>query len=311
MAWMPTDCTLAMNALLHALPNPLPSHSIAGIPAAVFGNVVSGVVGSVTTLFGVLLSNWHNRRLKRSELDHDATQRDREREMTLRRDVFLPAVEAAFEMQFSVGALANLELPVGAVTQRFQASNASFAKVAAIGAQETVTACQLLSNGLGSAFLDLSLQRAALQNYQNRLADLDRYITIHEGLRDSWIKVQQDLVAKGEKNSEIWRAAGGHFTQHVNEMGKALAERGKIIRERELKLIEANEVLIRQLDALSPLFPPALFAMRRELQLPLDEAAFLERYTNLRSQQLTTVKGALAKARANLAEPAQPATAAK
>ncbi|WP_162631890.1 hypothetical protein [Burkholderia sp. JP2-270] len=309
MTLVPTDCTLAMMALLHAIPGPSPDTTIAGMPAAVFGNIVSGVVGSVITLFGVFLSNRHNRRLKRDELGHDATQRDREREMALRREVFLPAVESALAMQSALASLINPEMPVAQSSERFQTSNAILAKVAAVGAPETVAACQALSSCLGVAFWELSLQRAALQNHQNRLADLDRSVAIHEGLRDSWIKVQQDLVAKGEKTAEIWQAARGHFTHHMAEIAKALTERSKIIRERESKLIEVYEVFIKQLDALGPKFPPALFAMRRELQLPLDEAAFLDRFTNLRTQQLAMIKEALAQARANLAAATvQPAT---
>jgi hypothetical protein len=74
MTFVSTDCSLAMSALLHALPASPTNPVIAGMPATVFGNVVSGLAGSVFTLFGVLLSNRHNRRLKRGELDHDATQ---------------------------------------------------------------------------------------------------------------------------------------------------------------------------------------------------------------------------------------------
>ncbi|WP_434667998.1 hypothetical protein P5W99_36555 [Paraburkholderia sp. A3BS-1L] len=311
MTFMPPDYVFAMTALTHALPSVPSAPTIAGLPATVFGNVVSGVVGSVITLFGVLLSNWHNRRLKRDELGHAAAQRDREREMALRRDVFLPAVEAGLVMQSSIGAVTNLEMSVATVVERFQASNATFAKVAVVGAQETVTACQQLSAGLGGAFTDLSLQRGTLQQYQNRLAELDRYIAIHEGLRDSWIKVQQDLVAKGEKNAEIWTAARGHFTQHVSEINKALTERGNVIQSRDLKQLEVHEMLAKQLELLSPLFPPALFAMRRELQLPLDEQSFLERHMDLRAQQLAVFKDALGKARAGLAQAAQGQTAAK
>jgi hypothetical protein len=98
MPFMPTDCALAIGTLFHALPAVQPDSVIAGMPASVFGNVVSGVVGSVITLGGVLLSNWHGRGLKREELKHDATQRNHEREMMLRREVFLPAVEAALTM---------------------------------------------------------------------------------------------------------------------------------------------------------------------------------------------------------------------
>ena len=293
MTFMPADCALAIGTLLHALPASQPDSTIAGMPASVFGNIVSGVVGSVITLGGVLLSNWHSRRLKRDELGHDSTQRDREREMALRREVFLPAVEAALSMQASIGSLVNLEIPTAVASEKYQTGHATFVKVAAIGTQETVIACQALSSALGMGFWELSVRRGGLQNFQNQLADLDRNTALHEGLRDSWIKVQQELVAKGERDTEVWQAARGHFTHHMNEIGKAMTERSRIVSERQSAHAEMARIMLRHLEALGPLFPPALFAMRREMQLPLDEAAFLERYRKLRDDQLAVVRAAI------------------
>ncbi|ASW04442.1 hypothetical protein CJU94_40590 (plasmid) [Paraburkholderia aromaticivorans] len=290
---MPTDCALAMGTLLHALPASQPDSTIAGMPASVFGNIVSGVVGSVITLGGVLLSNWHSRRLKRDELGHDTTQRDREREMALRREVFLPTVEAALAMQASIGTLVNLAVPAAVALDKFTAGNATFVKVAAIGTQETVTACQTLSSALGRGFWELSLRRGGLENFQNQLADLDRNTAIHEGLRDSWIKVQQEFVAKGEKDAEVWQAARAHFTHHMNEITKALTERSRIVSERQKAHGEMVRIMLKHVETIGPSFPPALFAMRREMQLPLDEAAFLERFNKLRDDQLAVVKATI------------------
>lgn len=302
MTFMPTDCALAMGALLHALPTSQPDSPIAGLPASVFGNVVSGVVGSVITLAGVLLSNWHNRSLKREELGHDATHRNREREMALRREVFLPAVEAALAMQATLGILVNLDVPAAVGSDKFTAGNATFVKVAAIGTQETVIACQTLSSALGRGFWELSLRRGGLENFQNQLADLDKNTAIHEGLCDSWIKIQQELVAKGEKDAEVWQAARGHFTHHMNEINKAMVERNRIVSARQNAHGEMFRIMLMHLEILGPLFPPALFAMRREMQLPLDEAAFLERYNELREAQLAAARTAIVPANGNVSE---------
>jgi hypothetical protein len=299
MPFMPTDCALAIGTLFHALPAVQPDSVIAGMPASVFGNVVSGVVGSVITLGGVLLSNWHGRGLKREELKHDATQRNHEREMMLRREVFLPAVEAALTMQASIGTLVNIEIPAVVASEKYQAGHATFIKVAAIGTQETVLACQALNGALGNSLLQLSARRAGLQHLQNQLADLDRNTTLHEGLRDSWFKVQQELVAKGEKDAEVWQAARNHFTHHINEISKAMTERSRIVSERQLAHGEMARLMLKHVEALGPLFPPALFSMRREMQLPLDEAAFLERYNKVRDEQLAVLRASIDPARAS------------
>ncbi|WP_162831537.1 hypothetical protein [Paraburkholderia caffeinilytica] len=282
-----------MGTLLHALPASTPDSPILGMPATVFGAGVSGLVASAITLAGVFVSNWHNRQLKRSELDHDATQRNREREMALRRDVFLPAVEAALTMQNSLGALVNLQLPVTGISEKYGTAHATFIKVAAIGTQDTVNACQALASALGRGFWELSLCRARLENFQSQLADLDRNTTIHEGLRDAWIKVQLDLVTKAEKDNDAWQAARNHVTHHVNEIGKAMAERNRIVDLRQSAHSEMARIMLTQMETPGALFPPALFAMRREMQLPLDETAFLERYRKLREEQMAVLRATI------------------
>jgi hypothetical protein len=55
--------------------------------------VWSGVIASVLTLSGVLLSNRSNTTRLRIQLNHDATEKEKERTANLRREVYLEAVE--------------------------------------------------------------------------------------------------------------------------------------------------------------------------------------------------------------------------
>lgn len=60
-----------------------------GVPDVIW----SGVIGALVALAGVMLSNKGNSKRLNSQLQHDATEKTKERINTLRREVYLQAVE--------------------------------------------------------------------------------------------------------------------------------------------------------------------------------------------------------------------------
>ena len=63
---------------------------------------------AVLALGGVLLSQWKARVVLQRQLDHDSLQRVREREMSLRREVYLEAASAIVHLQTLLGQAANI-----------------------------------------------------------------------------------------------------------------------------------------------------------------------------------------------------------
>ncbi|MGH7146517.1 MAG: hypothetical protein ACREIJ_01260 [Nitrospiraceae bacterium] len=77
------------------------------IPATFWGVII----GALFTLGGILLTNhFHDRRLQ-TQLAHDRNLKNREREMSLRKDLYLAATKAASAGLIAVGRYANFEIP--------------------------------------------------------------------------------------------------------------------------------------------------------------------------------------------------------
>ena len=70
----------------------------------------SGLIASVLTLSGVLISNWSNTSRLKLQLQHDADQKTTERTATLRRDVYLSAAEELTKANTYLGSLAQIDL---------------------------------------------------------------------------------------------------------------------------------------------------------------------------------------------------------
>ena len=81
------------------------------------------------SLLASWLSNRNSRVQLQMQLAHDATQRDREREMALRRDVYLPAIEAIVRTQASLGLMTDPNTDQIALGHQLSTDQATIAKV--------------------------------------------------------------------------------------------------------------------------------------------------------------------------------------
>jgi len=77
------------------------------------------IIGAFFTLAGIILTNRaHDRRLQ-VQLVQDRNLRNREREMSLRKDIYLAAAEAVSAGLIAVGRFANLDTPHEKVTEGY------------------------------------------------------------------------------------------------------------------------------------------------------------------------------------------------
>src|SRR5438093_10325384 len=114
------------------------------IPATFWGVVV----GAFFALCGVALTNRANDRRLRAQLVHDRQIKDRDRELSLRKDVYLAAAEAISAGFMAVGRFPNLDLPNEEITAGYIEKSPSVAKVHVIAREETMRAVAILTGEL-------------------------------------------------------------------------------------------------------------------------------------------------------------------
>ena len=115
--------------------------------------------GSVLAVFLTNLA-LNQRQLK--ELDHDRDQKNREREMSLRKEVFHEASEAVWASLIAVSRFSDLEIPHDKVTVGYLDKSPTIAKVHVIAKDETVKAVINFSGELNSTFYRLTAKRIPL-----------------------------------------------------------------------------------------------------------------------------------------------------
>lgn len=142
---------------------------ISGIPLAVWAAIAAAVLGPVATLIGVVLSNRNLRKNVRKQLAHDASQRDIERKMALRREVYLEAAAALSHLTQVLGQVSNLGHDLNALSGAFADDLAKLAKIQMVGTEETVEAVMTYINAVGPAFMELLMLRTPMMLQQNKI----------------------------------------------------------------------------------------------------------------------------------------------
>jgi len=116
-----------------------------------------------------------------------------EREKSLKKEIYMEAVEAITRSQNIISNFANLNMTEQQITSEFANDAGKIAKVQVVGSKETVRAVTTLMSNIGSSVIGLMLERISLmqrkidieiaQDQRNKHQnEIDRYIDLMKGL---------------------------------------------------------------------------------------------------------------------------------
>ncbi|MGH9428077.1 MAG: hypothetical protein ACRD2L_17480, partial [Terriglobia bacterium] len=173
-----------------------------------------------------------------------------EREMSLRKEVYLEAAQAIMSSLGAIGRLADASVPQDELAKQFSEMKGALAKVHLIGSSATVSAVSIFSTEFACAFLELSLPRYPLLEKQAQLKMMDDQIK----------SVQEQSKLRSEFGNE-WLAYAKRCYETSTRLSQLLVPAMSSVRE-ELglpfdaegyqKLVEA--ALHRQNQAVSEFF---------------------------------------------------------
>jgi hypothetical protein len=224
-------------------------------------------------------------------LEHEAEQRDRERQMSLRREVYLEAAAALTHANGLVGRITSVDIDQRLLAEELAVDLSKLAKVHIVGSPETVQAIMNYVNELGPSFIELMAMRSPLVirksaidlqqtlfdsalAEQNRITAMMQQLNIDgvidparwERLRDQHRIAAEDCVRHSTRQSELWR--------------EQLADMSAL-----------GEHLFARIEKLVRLLPAAILAVRSEMENPLDA----DWYKALWSEQTANMKVATSK----------------
>jgi hypothetical protein len=260
---MPPSCSANFGVALEVL-----SDLLTRVPASFWGIVA----GSGLALGGIMLTNRaHDRRLQR-QLAHDRELKRIERELAMRREIYLEAAQAISVGLSYIGKLADVQTPLSDLSKDYLARTPSMARVQIVALESTAEQLAKYSSAFAKATIGLITRRAPLEKQANRIKSITEEIqTISQG-SSAFVVMIRDRRLAGQPldDSVVLRnleSDRDRVTALQRELHGLVADLGPrhvaFARECQREGAALNEMLISLIGA-----------VRRELELPYDEAVF-------------------------------------
>jgi heme exporter protein D len=281
---------------------------IYGVPLALWIAVGVALLSAIVTLTSVVLSNRNSRKnlreqLRRSaeefaaqlahdsaqlerRLAHEAEQRDRERAMSLRREVYLEAAAALNHVNATVGRLADISNDPKTIWEAFATDLAKIAKVHIMGSAETIGAVMDYVNVIGPAFSELVEKRMPLAIRQAAINLESTFMDTALAERKRFTAMMQQLNLEGVRDAAKWDPIKRQ-SDLAADTYRSHAETRQVLWNEQVKdtlALAARSIAVA--EQAIPLLPPAILAVRKEMDAPLDP----EWYASLWDRQLANVK---------------------
>jgi len=238
--------------------------------------VWSGLIASVLTLGGVLISNRSNSTRLRIQLHHDADQKARERIATMRREVYLKAVEELTKANSHLAGLSQMDPTKTNLAEGLQGFFAAAAKLQLVAEPKTA----LLVNGLVASYGELLLR---LMGRALPLHDVRSDISIHDSLYNSAqeqvariLREMAEFNESAQVDDQVFGALERSIEGFRARASKHAADRANAWAQFNSLNVEFCKQLFTDLREVGEQQIPVLVEIRRDLGLTSELVAYRE-----------------------------------
>lgn len=217
-------------------------------------NVVwSGLIASLVTLSGVMLSNRSNTKRLIRQLNHDAAQKDKDRFNSLRRDVYLKAVEEASKVGSYFGKIPTLDPVTTHIGDGLSEFISAFAKLQLVSQPETAKLAGELMTKYGEILIVL-LQKATPIHDQNTAIRISSdFYQKNQSEVDRILAEMKQINESGRQDKSRFTALQQSFKQSQNLVSHYIDQREKAFELRDDALQEYMETMFREMKLTIPL----------------------------------------------------------
>jgi hypothetical protein len=240
------------------------------IPATFWGVVA----GSLFTLIGVYFTNRASEQRLKLQLQKDRELKDREREMTFRKDTYVAAAEAISASMNALSKFSDLGFSLKEISATYLEKSAALAKVNLIANEDSIRALANFGTEFAGAFLRLTQQRMVLNALQEQIAAKAASLSGFEKTRDAMIELMRHHNIEGIQDPRRFEAIQKNYEFEVDRIATASQELQRIIAELSAKQIPFARECFVESGRVNQLITPMMVAARKELEIPISEEQY-------------------------------------
>lgn len=249
------------------------------------------------------------------QLAHDSQQRDRERTLALRRDVYIPVVRAIVHAQSALGQMIDPDTDHNVVAAGYAEDVATMAKIHAVGSEQSIGAVLKYLRVLGPAYLRFMVARGDLLARKRAIAQETA------GIEHATAAIKRFQVLAGELHLAGEGDVPGNRLKALIDIAQGAHKthsdrRAQLVREQSAAQLALLGRLVATGDQTAKLLPDVLLAARVDLDLTIDATEYRRLFAEQHEamvaavhevhEQLKQLAGQSTPAGAPRAQPADP-----
>nr|WP_315481482.1 hypothetical protein [uncultured Undibacterium sp.] len=277
--------------------------SLDSIPSSFWGVLV----GSMLSFLGIALTNRANDRRLKIQLEHDRDQKKVEREMILRKDVFLAVAEAISDGLNMINRNSDLDVANNEISGEYAKSSKAIAKLHVIAGTDVARSMMNFTSQMELLYLRLFGFRLELVAEKEKITQLAETFLSLKVERDRVFGLIKQMQIDGDDDEKRWNTLKSVYQLECDRIQSNCDHRiilGQALSRNHSLLI--SEVFEARKE-LTGLLIPVLAAIRYELNMPFD----IDVYQGTWEKNLAVQKQALDEFVARFVPVEQPSIAAE
>ena len=242
----------------------------------IFKGIVPVAIGSLLTLLGVWLQSRSESNRLKIQLQHDAVQREKERQMDLRREVFLGAAETLGKQSEYINLFSKVDFDFWKDQEILKGNIGAGNKVHLIAGIETIEAYARANQCWASALLELSKMRLKIEEVKVELNGQESLIALLSNHRDEALASMKALVNSGPQSQDAYQFHRNRFDDLQKDISGEIMKKAKLYSKQTKLLIEISAACMTSHAEFSKRLLVVNLAARREVDLPIDENRYRE-----------------------------------
>jgi len=255
------------------------------IPATFWGVLV----GSLFTLSGIYFTNRANDRRLSLQLQDDRELKNREREITFRKDTYAAAAEAIAVSMGALSKFSELSFSLKEVSATYLEKSPVLAKVNLVAGEDTIRALANFGAEFAGAFFRLTQQRMGLSILQEQIVVKVALVKGFEKTRDALIELLRHHNIEGTQDLRRFEAIQKNYEFEAGRIATTNQEIQRMTAELSAKHVPFAKQCFVETKNVNRMLIPLLVAARMELELSISE----EKYAEILHQSYSSLEGHL------------------
>jgi hypothetical protein len=266
------------------------------VPDVVWAALSGAVVASGISLFTTILSNRNSRKQLRMQLQDNGLQRDRDRAMALRRDVYLPASEALTRMQAALGQLTDIGADQARIGRHISTGMGILYKAHLVANAPTVRALMAYQAAFMPVYLEVIMLRSSLVVHKMGIETQQKFIDRADAEYQRIVQIMKQHNIAGSTDRAAFERLNAQSVVELQAL-KTHSDKQSVLRSQLFAgQMALGEKLAEALAKTAAVLPDALISCRHELEMPIDDpieyrSLFEQQQSAAREIMLEAVRG--------------------